>query len=259
MDPNKLCESLKKGLPNLFECTSVPGKGLRVRTPLMYPDGGIVDIFIRESGDHFKLTDFGETLDWLWMHSVSSRRSPKQNRMVEDICQTLGVELCNGELVLMPNSKELVGDEILRLAQAVVSVSDLWFTLRTRATATMADEVGEWLAEKEISFDRTVSEFGRSGEKWTIDYRIVTPSATSLVFLLSTDSKTAARRMAEHILAGCVDLSHLGGKPKSSFVSLFDDSEDLWQEKEIRLVEQYSEIAYWSRRDEFEQVLRAGP
>ena len=258
MDPGEICESLKKGLPALFECAPIPDKGLRVRTPLMYPDGGIVDIFVCESGGYFKVTDFGETLDWLWMQSMSSRRSPKQNRMIKDICHTLGVELCQGELVVTPDSRELIEDAILRLAQAVVRVSDLWFTLRARATLTMADEVGEWLDEKKISYDRAISEIGRSGQKWVIDYRTKTTDVTSLIFLLSTGSQAAARRRAEHVLAGCVDLSHLQNEPKLSMISLFDDNEDLWQEKDFRLVEQHSKIVYWSRPDEVERVLLTG-
>ncbi len=81
---------------------------------------------------------------------------------------------------------------------------------------------------------------------------------TPLVFLLSTGSRAAARRIAEHVLAGCVDLSHLTvGRPDHVFVSLFDDTQDIWREEEFSLVEQYSKIARWSRPDEFEHTLRA--
>ena len=47
--------------------------------------------------------------------------------------------------------------------------------------------------------------------------------------------------------------THLG------FVSLFDDTEDVWREEDFQLVEGggLSEIARWSRPDEFERILRA--
>ena len=116
----------------------------------------------------------------------------------------------------------------------------------------------EWLVEKEIAFDRAVPERGRSGQSWTIDYRTHTHSRTSLVFLLSTGSRGAARRIAEHVLAGCVDLSHLkAGQPRLTLVSLFDDTEDIWHDNDFGLVEQYSEVARWSRPDEFERILNA--
>ena len=49
-----------------------------------------------------------------------------------------------------------LGESVLRVAQAVVRVSDIWFTLRSQALQTTADEVDEWLREREIDFDRRV-------------------------------------------------------------------------------------------------------
>ena len=178
--------------------------------------------------------------------------------MVEDTCQTLGVELHRGQLMLRSGAADGLGEAVLRLAQAAVRVSDLWFTLRTRAVETVADEVTDWLVEKEISFDRAVRQHGRSGQSWTVDYQTRTDDRTSLIFLLSTGSRGAARRIAEHVLAGCVDLSHLKvSQSHLAFVSLFDDTEDVWREEDFSLVEQQSQVARWSRPDEFERILLA--
>ena len=254
MDQNDLCGSIQEGLPALFECSPAPQDGVRVRTPLMYPDGGLVDIFVQESGDGFSLTDFGETLGWLRMQSANLRHSPKQGRMIEDVCQTLGVELDREQLVLRSKDASGFEEPILRLAQAAVRVSDLWFTLRAQRTEAVAEEVSDWLGEKRITYDRAVRQTGRSGQDWTIDYKTCTESQTSLVFLLSAGSRAAARRIAEHVLAGCVDLSHL---QENQIISLFDDTEDTWQQKDFKLVEPYSKIAYWSRPDHFERILQA--
>ena len=48
MNAHELCVSLGKSLPALFECTPAPRDGVRVHTPLMYPDGGMVDVFVVE-------------------------------------------------------------------------------------------------------------------------------------------------------------------------------------------------------------------
>ena len=71
-------------------------------------------------------------------------------------------------------------------------------------------------------------------------------------------SRGAARRVVEHVLAGCVDLSHLRiSQPHLAFVSLFDDTEDVWREEDFSLLEQQSVVAGWSRPDEFERILLA--
>lgn len=254
MNTDELCNSISKGLPDLFRCSPAPEEGVRVRTPLMYPDGGIVDVFVLKRGEAYRITDFGETLGWLRMQSVSKRRSKKQNLMVKDVCHTLGIEFSQGQLMLRSETNVNIGERVLRLAQAAVRVSDLWFTLRTRAVETMSDEVNEWLSERKISFERNVREQGRSGREWNIDYKTFVNDRTSLVFLLSTGSRATAPRITEHVLASCVDLSHLE-PPKPQFVSVFDDTQDIWREEDFKLVEEGSRIAYWSRPDKFEQIL----
>ena len=284
MNAHELCVSFGKSLPALFECTPAPREGVRVRTPLMYPDGGMVDVFVVEQGEHCYVTDFGETLGWLRMQSTSARRSPKQTRMVEDTCQTLGVKLHRGQLVLRTNGADGLGEAVLRLAQAAVRVSDLRFTFHTqtvrsragemiasevkdfdrqarhgvRAVETVADEVDDWLVEKKISFKRAVKQPGRSGRNWTVDYQTYADNRMSLVFLLSTGSRRVTRRIAERVLAGCIDLNHLkDGQPHLSFVSLFDDTENVWRKEDFSLVEQHSKVARWSQPDEFERLLLA--
>ena len=160
--------------------------------------------------------------------------------------------------MLRSDAADVLGEAVLRLAQAAVRVSDLWFTLRTRAVETVADEVSDWLLERKIPFDRAVRRNGRSGRNWTIDYQTRADKRTSLIFLLSTGSRSAARSITERVLAGCIDLSHLkAGQSRVELVSLFDDTEDVWREEDFNLVEQQSAIARWSRPDEFERILLA--
>jgi len=224
----------------------------------MYPDGGLVDLFVTAHEGEYRVTDFRETLGWLRTQSASLRRSPKQNQMTADTCQTLGGTLDQGQLILRAEKAEALGEVVLRLGQAAVRVSDLWFALRGRAAQAIADEVDEWLVERGIPFERSVEKSGRSGRTWTIDFEARTPKRTALIFLLSTGTRSSARRIAEHVLAGCTDLSHLRDAHSSFvFVSLFDDLGDVWQDVDYRMVEQCSEIAYWSRPDEFEGMLRA--
>ena len=258
MNSTELCASIAKTLPSLFECSPASRGGVRVRTPLLYPDGGIVDVFVLECANIYIVTDFGEALGWLGMQTATARLSPNQQSLIKDVCQTLRIDLRRGQLVLRSGMDDDIGEGVLRVAQAVVRVSDLWFTFRHRALQTTADEVDEWLREKQITFERTVSRRGRSGQHWTIDYQTHTDNRTSLVFLLSAGSRGAARRITEHVLAGCVDLSDIAVSEYSpTLVSLFDDKKEIWKEGDFQLVRGHSEIARWSRPDEFEQILRA--
>ena len=256
MNVNELCASVGRTLPPLFVCSPAPNEGVRVRTPLLYPDGGVVDVFILERGSVFTVTDFGDALGWLGLQSISRRRSRRQDMLVQDVCRTLRIELFNDQLVLRSIKQDGLGEAALRIAQAVVRVSDLWFTLRSQSFQATEDEVDEWLSEKQIPFQRQVTKPGRSAREWTVNFETQTDNRTSLIFLLSTGSRGAVRRITEHVLAACVDLSHLRtGQRNLAFVSLFDDMVDVWRPEDFQLVEEHSEIARWSVPDELEQML----
>ena len=228
-----------------------------MRTPMLYPDGGVVDVFVLERGSSFIVTDFGDALGWLGLQSVSRQRSPKQQMLIQDVCQTLRIQLFQGQLVLRSVTDDALAESVLRVAQAAVRVSDLWFTFRSQSFQNTADEVDEWLREKQIPFERQVQKQGRSLQNWTIDFETYADNRTSLVFLLSTGSRGTVRRLAEHVLAGCVDLSYLKTSHSDlTFISLFDDTEDVWRSEDFNLVDEHSEIARWSSPDEFERLLR---
>ena len=89
----------------------------------MYPDGGIVDVFVLERDDGYMVTDFGDALGWLHMQSESMQQSQEQRLMIEDLCRTLGIELHSGQLVLRSDSGDTLEKTVLRVAQAVASVS----------------------------------------------------------------------------------------------------------------------------------------
>ena len=257
MNPLEICVFLGKSLSPLFECSPAPIEGVRVRTPMMYPDGGIVDVFVLKRGDEYIVTDFGDALGWLHLQSVSRSLTNRQDALIGDVCRTLRVEIYQGKFVQRNVRAEELGDAVMRMAQVVVRVSDIWFTMRSQALQTTSDAVAEWLNEKRIPYDRGVRQQGKSSRDWTIDFRTRT-KRTFLIFLLATGTRGSAVRITEHVLAGCVDLSHLKSTQHDlTFVSLFDDTQDVWREQDFRLVEDHSEVAYWSRPDTLDRILMA--
>lgn len=249
------CDYIAENMGELFECLPVNGR-TRIRTPYLYPDGDVIDVFLTEDDFPTTLTDFGDTLGWLWTQTVSSRRTSRQERLIEDVCLTHGVELYRGMLMVRVSRPEMLSEAVVRLSQAALRVSDLWFTFRSQTAASINDEVEEFLLGRDIRFDRGERLVGRSGRTWSVDFHTRTAERSALVNVLSTGSNASARRMAEHTLATWHDLSNLRIAIEGMrFVSLFDDELDVWTPEDFGLVEQVSEVAYWSRKDEFAELL----
>ncbi len=256
MNASSPCTEISSQLSALFVCSPHDSR-VRVRTPFLYPDGDVIDLYYSTNGDVRTLTDLGETVRWLRMQTLALRRSPKQRQMIDDVLMNHSVEFFKGMLIVRLGAADRLADAVLRLGQACLRVADLWFTLRTRAVESVTEEVADYLTEKSIPFDRAKKLVGRSGREWTADFHVRTPDASSLVCVLSTGSRAAGRKIAEHVLATWYDLNALSVGPQPlRFLSLFDDTMDVWQPEDFSLVESVSDVARWSRPDEFEGMLR---
>jgi len=253
------CALVQEQMGELFRCAEV-GNYVRIRTPFMYPDGDYIDIFFDRSpdGEILTLSDLGETVRWLKMQTTSPRRSPKQNQLIQDICLTHGVEFFRGMLQVRHQNGQNIARAVTRLSQAALRTSDIWFTYRIRAVESVTDEVAEYLTEKSIPHDRNVTMLGRSGKSWPINFYTRTRKRSSLVHVLSTGSRGATRRVTDHVVAAWHDLSQLKvGQEALHFVSLFDDTSDVWSAEDFRQLEDLSDIIRWSEPDELAQLLVA--
>ena len=255
MDANRICRDLQREMGALFTC-SEQGEYQRIRTPYLYPDGDNIDVFCKVEGDVMTVSDLAETTGWLRMQSAGLRRSPKHTRLIEDACVTHGIEFYRGMLQARCRRGDELAQVVTRVGQAALRVSDLWFTFRTQAVQSITDEVAEFLTEHELGFDRDERLAGRSGRGWRVDFHVRTERRSCLVEVLSTGNRAAAHRVSEHVLAAWHDLNHLAAGPEAlTFVSLFDDTADVWSDEDYRLVEPLSMVSRWSRPDEFAAVL----
>ncbi len=207
-------------------------------------------------GDVVSVSDLGETLRCLCSQTLSPRRSPKQNALISDACLTHGVELYKGMLLARCRSSDSLAGITTRVAQACLRVSDLWFTFRNRAVESVTDELADFLTERNFNLESGTRLAGRSGRGWRVDFHVRTPVQSSLVYVLSTGSRSAAPSVAEHVLAAWYDLNHLTAGPEAlRFVSLFDYTADVWSPEDPGLVESLSTVSRWSEREKFAGML----
>ena len=250
-----LCETLSKNLGALFSCVDVNGF-TRIRTPFLYPDGDVIDLFVQNLNGAMTITDLGETLRWLRSQSIAPRRSPKQTKLIEDVCLNHGLEFYKGMLIARVKSDDNLAPIAMRVAQGALRVADIWFTMRTRSVESVTDEVELFLGEKEVPFQRSQPIIGRSGKTWRPDFHIRMPNRSSLVYVLSTGSRAAARGVVEHVVTSWYDLNNLRVGPESlQFISLFDDTMDVWSTEDFNLLQDLSAVARWSQPDAFLQTL----
>lgn len=250
------CLAIRSGLGPMFEC-AVRGQYVRVRTPYLYPDGDFIDLFIKNTSPGIStVTDLGETVRWLNSNTLSAKRSSKQTGLIADISKTHGVEFFRGMLKARSTEPANLADAITRVSQAALRVSDLIFTSRLRSVESVTDEVADFLLDLSMPFERNKRLIGRSGKSWKIDFQVSTSSHGSLISVLSSGSRSAAQQITKNVVAAWYDLSPYTSSPEPlTFISLVDDSADVWSEEDFNLVASISEVARWSMPETLSQLL----
>lgn len=242
-----ICDEIERWLAAQFRCYD-EGDRIRIETPYVYPDGDVVDIFAVNEGTALRLTDLGETNRWLWLQTPSVRRSPRQRSLINDICDNHGVTYQSGELQVLVTDSHEVAKAVTNLAQAILNMADIYFVFRSQGGQSIKEDVAEFLADalgaNRIKRDQEFR--GRSNRAWVVDFVTKSPKRDSLIQVLYGGSKATARRSVERALSMWYDLQAYKSTGLQ-FVSLFDDTVDVWAEEDFNLVDGLSEVAYWSR------------
>jgi hypothetical protein len=244
------CEIITKQMGLLFSCEHVNGY-IRVETPFLYPDGDVIDIFYKEEEETITLTDLGETMRWLKMQTVSLRRSLKQQQLIDDICLSHNILFDRGMLTAPVGSPDNLASTVVRLVQCILRVSELRFMFQNQADDLIVEEVGDFLRERHIKFEHRQPIWGRSGTLWKPDFQVRHNDQYTLIHVLSASNHRATFNVVSHVYTMWHDLSYKVENGAFQFISLFDDALDVWKKEDFRLVGAISDIAYWSRSDEF--------
>ena len=232
----------------------VRGPRLHVVTPFALPDGDLIAVFVLRHSDPPLLGDLGETLRWLRSHTSAARRSDGQHQRILEVCAGLGVELQRGELRTHARPGEPLALAVVRLAQACLRVAELWRGFRPRPGAGLLDEVEACLrAElraRPLGITRGERIAGISATTWSADFRVRTPERHTLIFVLASERRDHARKLAEHVVAACTDLAHLRKLRRTpvQFIALFDDRGAAWSDADARLVAPFAIPCKWSER-----------
>ncbi len=244
---------LRKELPPLYECEEREEK-LAIVTPVEYPDGDYVELFVIPEDDGYVLTDLAETTATLASYKFNLKGSQKRFKLFQQILKAHGVHYFQGELRIPFQDESELPQALVRLTQAVVQVSDLLFTMRYGAGTSFREEVEEYLIEHEVRFEPDYSVVGRSGQTYTIDF-YVERRKPFLIQTLSSGSSGYAEVVVSKTVRMWYDLRRLDGRYRYS--SVLDDSTDIWKPSHLEILSDLSEIIVWSEREKLLQLIAA--
>ena len=116
-------DNLSLVLPEDYECLPGPREGVLVHSLCDYPDGGVVDVYVLTRDDGLLVTDHGDALGWLHMQFAAERFTSDQRSQIERVCQTKGVILDRGRLMLRGVAEADIVDAIEQVAGGIAQIA----------------------------------------------------------------------------------------------------------------------------------------
>lgn len=242
---------VEEGMPPLYECQEQEGR-LVILTPIEYPDGDYVELFVIPEDGGFVLTDLAETIATLASYNLNLKSSTKRFKLFQHILKIHNVHYFEGSLRIPLKQEKDLPQALMRLTQAILQVSDLLFTMRYGAGTSFREEVEEYLFEREIRYESNYKVVGRSGQTYPIDFYVERRSPV-LIQTLSSGSSGYAEALVSKTVRMWYDISRIDGRYRYS--SVLDDSTDVWKPPAFEILSDLSSVIVWSERDKLIELI----
>ena len=209
----------------------------RFETGMIYPDGTSIEVFLPREPDliekgGLRLTDFGQTMDWLLNIPVRPWLSKKRQTQLEQAIKLYGVVQSGGELVLPLKSLDEVATGVLRLAQACLRVSDLSFSKRTALQSSFNEDVEAVLSDLDVNYVPEAELEARGGKLIRVDFLVkrqhLPPAA---ILTMSNGNASQAHVLANEVFSRFYDLRTF--KRPEDRVTIWNDGQNVYREVDL--------------------------
>jgi hypothetical protein len=243
--PAEIADRLQTHLANEIVCEVIATEDQRLGclTPLDYPSGDGIMVWIEDRYDGLMVTDYGESLTELIGHPSQDHKALLDEATA--ICRRLDLEFRSGRIVTIANH-EGVGDAIWRIATAAAQVAQMsvdFHPQRRHREQSFLYEIEDALRQRKLPVERERRLAGRSGHKHRASLYV--PDREIIV---EPVGGTGNWNQISTVYAKFGDLSRANG---FRLYSVVDDREGALKDDLANLLVQVSDVIDWTRRDEW--------
>ena len=252
-------ENIQKTLSvsSLIRCVDRFENGhVRVETGLSYPDGSAIDVFLKNDQTQFPqsmLTDFGQTTFWLVSAAIKPWASKKRLQIIEDVVRIYGARTDGGALVMDVPDEQSLATSILRLGQACIRVSDLYFTRRSGIQSPAVDEVEELLAETDLSFESGADILSKFKKPVRVDFQVHGKRTQSAIIAIGGVTSSQVQTKSVDVFKRWYDLSEWGNQK----ITVFDDRHDVYRDEDMKRLQDVSMLLPLSDSQTIKEAIAA--
>ena len=169
MDTQNLIDSYYKWLKDKTVWKQIEDI-VEITTPYLDRHNDYIQIYLKQDGDGYILTDASYTIQDLEM-SGCPLDSPKRQKLLTVTLNGFGVKIKDKELFVKA-TKENFAVNKHNLIQAILAVNDIFYLARANVASLFFEDVQGWLTLSEIRFSPGLSFNGVSGYNRRFDFAI---------------------------------------------------------------------------------------
>ena len=143
---------------------------VEITTPFLDRHNDYIQIFLRQDGDEFILTDDSYTITDL-VQSGCALDTPRRKALLQTTLNGFGVQLVN-EAIEVKATKETFALRKHCLLQAILAVNDLFYVARANVESFFFEDVALWMDGADVRYTPNVSFIGHSHFNHKFDFVI---------------------------------------------------------------------------------------
>jgi hypothetical protein len=235
---------LREHVASEILCAEASGPGTRIEclTPLEYPSGDGISVWVEDYNDRYVVTEYGEAL-----MDLVCRPSQDHKALIDqvlEICAPLGLAYSAGRINVESDRSEL-GDAVWRCATAASLIAQVSVSFHPRRRQhpekRFVSEVEHALKDRRVAVEREHRISGASGHKHTAT--IFVPDHEAVL-----EPITGHWNQVYAVYSKFGDISRVNGY---SLYSLVDDRQGDPDAEMQRMLIQVSDVIAWSRREDW--------
>lgn len=224
-----------------------------ITTPYLDRHNDYIQIYLRQNGDEWELTDDGETLTDL-VQSGCELETPRRKALLQTTLNGFGMHLANGAITVK-TKQETFALRKHNLIQAILAVNDLFYLARASVENFFFEDVAIWMDEADIRYTQRVKFSGRTGYDHQFDF--VVPKSKREPERILRVVNNPVKDQANAVILSWVDTKET--RPNNSIAyAILNDKERTISDGVVEALKSYDITPLpWSQRDEFRDRLAA--
>ena len=224
-----------------------------ITTPYLDRHNDYIQIYLRQNGDEWELTDDGETLTDL-IQSGCELDTPRRKALLQTTLNGFGMHLVNGAITVKTKQDSFALRQH-NLIQAILAVNDLFYLARASVESFFFEDVALWMDDSDIRYTQRVKFSGRTGYDHLFDF--VVPKSKKEPERILRVVNNPAKDQANAAILSWVDTKE--ARPSNSVAyAVLNDKERIIPDGVVEALKNYDITPLpWSQRDEFRERLAA--